>query len=229
MIAHKKEFSLGAGMIVGFAIVLVIIFLPVFNGQNGLNYLDSLYNSISKGSAYYIGGMKEEVTSYGQKNITVSITLPSDAMAKQTAVLYNHNKALVNISGNTLKISGDLGTLLSGCLEDADHLYANNDAEIKGRYGYDAREVLYNWWVSLQAVEKDLQKQKAFKDAKLIASVVKKAIEPSYNYYGIEAQKISDKIGIVLFSLIFYVIYTLWYGFSIMFMFEGWGMELEEH
>jgi hypothetical protein len=23
------------------------------------------------------------------------------------------------------------------------------------------------------------------------------------------------------------VVYTLWYGFAIMFMFEGWGMKLE--
>ncbi len=34
-------------------------------------------------------------------------------------------------------------------------------------------------------------------------------------------------LGIVIFSLIFYVVYTLWYGFAIMFMFEGWGMRLE--
>jgi hypothetical protein len=24
-------------------------------------------------------------------------------------------------------------------------------------------------------------------------------------------------------SLVFYVVYTLWYGFAIMYMFEGWG------
>jgi hypothetical protein len=27
--------------------------------------------------------------------------------------------------------------------------------------------------------------------------------------------------------LIFYVVYTLWYGFAIMYMFEGWGLQLE--
>ena len=229
MIANKKEFSAGTAMLVGFFIVLGIIFMPVFNGHNGLNYLDSLYNSISKGSAYYIGGMKEEVATYGQKHIDVSITLPTEEMAKQAATLYNHNNALVNSSGNQLKVSGDLAMILTGCLDDADDLYANNDVDVQNRYGYHAREVLYNWWVSLHEIEKDLQKQKAFKDAKLIASVVKKAVEPSYNYYGIDAQKISDKLGIVLFSLIFYVIYTLWYGFAIMYMFEGWGMQLEDH
>ena len=229
MITNKKEFSAGAAMMVGFLLVFVIIFMPVFDGQNGLNFLDSLYNSISKGSAYYIPKMKEDVAAHGAKELNVSLSFPIEEMATQSAALFNHAGALVNISGSQLKVSGDLGKILSGCLEDADDLYLNNDADIKNRYGADARHVLYNWWVSLNEMEKDLQRQKAFKDAKIVAAVVQKAVEPSYNYYGIEAQRISDKLGIVLFSLVFYVIYTLWYGFSIMFMFEGWGMQLEDH
>ena len=75
-------------------------------------------------------------------------------------------------------------------------------------------------------MDKDLKKQKKFKEAKVVALVVKKAVESSYNYYKIEPQKIRDRWGVVLFSLIFYVLYTLWYGFAIMFMFEGWGMAL---
>jgi hypothetical protein len=57
--------------------------------------------------------------------------------------------------------------------------------------------------------------------------IKKKAVETAYNYYNIEPQKISDRFGIILLSLVFYVVYTVWYGFSIMFMFEGWGMKLE--
>ena len=63
MIAKKKEFALGAGLLVSFFVILFIFFSPVFNGQNGLDYLDSLYNSISKGSVYYIPKLKEEIAS----------------------------------------------------------------------------------------------------------------------------------------------------------------------
>ena len=52
MIAKKKEFYGGSLMLLAFIAVLFIIFSPIFKGQNGLNYLDALYNSISKGSAY---------------------------------------------------------------------------------------------------------------------------------------------------------------------------------
>ena len=54
MIAEKKTFTKGAIMMVIFIVVLITFFSPVFNGQNGLEYLDDLYNSISKGSAYYL-------------------------------------------------------------------------------------------------------------------------------------------------------------------------------
>ena len=40
MIAHKKEFFGGVAMMAVFVVVLIIIFMPVFGGQNGLNYLE---------------------------------------------------------------------------------------------------------------------------------------------------------------------------------------------
>ena len=78
-------------------------------------------------------------------------------------------------------------------------------------------------------MDKDLKRQKMFEEAKVVTSLKKKAVETSYNYYKIEPQKISDRLWVVVFSLVFYVVYTMWYGFSIMFLFEGWGLQLEDH
>jgi hypothetical protein len=86
---------------------------------------------------------------------------------------------------------------------------------------------LYNWWQVLKGTEKNLKKQNRFKEAGVVDLIVKKAIETSYNYYQIEPQKITDRLGIVILSLVFYVVYTVWYGFAIMFLFEGWGLRLE--
>ena len=131
------------------------------------------------------------------------------------------------IQENTIKVDGDLGKILQACLVDADAMYYNKGAEISGKYGYHEREVLVQWWKSFREMEKDLKRQKQFKEAAAVALVVKKAVEASYNYYGIEPQKITDRMGIVIFSLLFYVVYTLCYGFAFMFIFEGWGMRLE--
>ena len=46
---------------------------------------------------------------------------------------------------------------------------------------------------------------------------------------GIEAQEIKTRWGTVLFSLVFYVLYTIWYGYGIMYIFEGLGFELAAH
>jgi hypothetical protein len=227
MIAKKKEFYGGFGMLIGFFVILIIVFSPVFKGQNGLEYLDSLYNSISKGSAYYIQKVKEETDTFTGNSISVTLNMKNEAQAQQTASLLMKGGALVNVSGSDLKVSGDLGKILENCLTDSDYMYVNDGEKVKGKYGYDEKQVLYNWYTALKAMDKDLKAQKKFKEAKIVALVIKKAVECSYNYYKIEPQKISDRYGIVIFSLIFYVLYTLWYGFAIMFMFEGWGMQLE--
>ena len=227
MIASKKEFYGGFGMLLAFVMVLIIIFMPVFKGQNGLEYLDALYNSISKGSAYYIPKVKEETDRFKGGNVSVTLNITDKKAAEQTALLFKACNAKTVVTGSQIKITGDLGGILENSLADADAMYHNDGKKVSGKYGYDERQALYNWWKALKEMDKDLKKQKKFKEADIVALVVKKAVESSYNYYKIEPQKISDRFGIVILSLLFYVVYTLWYGFSFMFMFEGWGMRLE--
>jgi hypothetical protein len=153
--------------------------------------------------------------------------MADEAQAQQTAALFMKGGALVNVSGTGLKVEGELGKILANCLEDSDSMYINDGQTISSKYGYNERQVMFNWWKALKSMDKGLTKQKEFEAAKVVSQVVNKAVECSYNYYKIEPQKISDRVGIVIFSLVFYVVYTLWYGFSVMYMFEGWGMKLE--
>ena len=227
MIAHKKEFYGGAGMMAVFIVVLIAIFSPIFDGRNGMQYLDALYNSISKGSAYYIPKVKKESDGFKGKSISVTLGMADKSQAEQTAGLFRAGGAKVTVTGPELQVTGDLGKILENCLADADVMYNNEGKKVSGKYGYDERRTLYNWWKAAKAMDKDLKKQQLFKEAKVVSLVIKKAIEPSYNYYQIEPQKISDRVGIIIFSLVFYVVYTLWYGFAVMFLFEGWGMKLE--
>ena len=113
MIANKKTFSIGLAMIVAFIVVLVIFFMPVFNGHNGLNYLDSLYNSISKGSAHFVPKLKEEVRSFDQKAIDVNLTMKSAEQAQQTALLFQKAGAAAEAGGEKLKVSGNMGQIFA--------------------------------------------------------------------------------------------------------------------
>jgi hypothetical protein len=226
MIAKEKEFYTGFGLIIGFVIVLILFFLPFYRGKNGLNYLDNLYNSISKGSAYYIPGVKEETDRFKGDMVNMTLTLANAKQAEQSALLFRAAGAEATVNGAVLKVAGDLGKILGNALADADTMYKNEGQKVAEKYGYDGRLALFNWWKAMQAMDKDLGKQRKFKEAKVVILAQKRAVEASYNYYGVNAQNIGHRWGAVVFSLLFYVVYTLWYGFAIMFMFEGWGLRL---
>ena len=40
MIVDKMKFRAGAGMLAVFAVLLAVMFAPIFDGKNGLQYLD---------------------------------------------------------------------------------------------------------------------------------------------------------------------------------------------
>ena len=227
MIANKKKFTLGLTMLIAFFAVLTLFFTPIFGGLNGLDYLDGLYNSISKGSANYIPKLKDEAKTFSGNNVDLSVAMANPTQAQQTSRLLTKTGAAVSVTDATLKVSGDLGKILDGVLADADAMYKNDGKAVADKYGFGERQALYTWWQAFKAIEKDLNSQKKFKEAKAVANISKKGIEASYNFYRVEPQSIMDRLGVVVFSLVFYVIYTLWYGFAIMFMFEGWGMQLE--
>jgi hypothetical protein len=227
MIEKKKTFYAGLVLIIGFVVVLGIFFAPIWNGQDSLQRLDTLYNSISKGSAYYIPKVKEEADTLKGKKVNLTLELADGEQAEQAALLLEAGEAQVALAGARLNVEGDLGKILANCLSDADAMYHNDGQQVSAKYHYNERLALYNWWQVLKGTEKNLKKQNRFEEAKVVDLIVKKAIETSYNYYQIEPQKISDRLGIVILSLLFYVVYTVWYGFAIMFLFEGWGLRLE--
>ena len=228
MAANKKELVGGVGLMAVFMIVLIMFFMQIIDGKNGLNYLDNLFNSISKGSAYYIPSIKETIgKSETGKEITVKLSYDSAELAKESAALFSKAGATVTEDAEKLSVTGDFGNILMNCLEDSDALFHNKGDVLQDKYGIEGRKVLFNWWTSLKAMKKSFDKQEQFDNGKTVYTVMTRAVECSYNYYKIVPESMSNKLVTVLFSLIFYVVYTMWYGYSILFIFEGWGLKIE--
>jgi len=225
----KKELGIGIFLMVTFIVVMVGIFMPFFDGGNALDYLDNLYNSISKGSAYYIPKVEHQVEDHGSEVVTLNLKMSDSGVAHTTEPLFSKAGATTAIEGNNLMVNGDLETIFSACLDDAESAYHNRSEDLVARYGMKVRPALHAWWLALGAMEKDLNRQKLFAAAQLTHTVQAKTVECAYNYYGIEAQEIKNRWGTVLFSLVFYVLYTVWYGYGIMYIFEGLGFELAAH
>lgn len=222
---ERKKAVLGAVMLLVFAGILTAMFLPILESGNVFEYMDDLFNSISKGSVYYIPALREDMAEFAGRPAEVHLQMSTEQQADQTALLYRSSGAEAVVSGASLKVSGDMGEILQGCLDDADAMYANDGKKIEEKYGYGERLVLFNWYYSLKEFEKELYKKQMFKEAKAVSSVKKKAVGTAYNYYEVEPRRITDRFGTVVFSLVFYVAYTMWYGFAIMYVMEGWGLK----
>lgn len=240
MIDNKKEFNLGLVMVGSFFVVLIIIFQPIFHGHNGLDFFDNLFNSISKGSAYYIPAHLEKSKKFDGEMVDLTVNFSvkkkdkegkeidkSAEFAAQAAKQLTAVGVQASATEKNLKLNGDLGKIFAAILRDADAMYFDKGDEISKLYnGDDAKKVMSCWWETLKWTQRALLKQEKFPEASLCDAISKKAVEPAYNFYGIKGEKIGNQVGLVVGCLVFYVVYTLWYGFAILFLFEGWGMKI---
>ncbi|MDI6889810.1 MAG: hypothetical protein QMC83_02565 [Thermodesulfovibrionales bacterium] len=233
-IKHKGHFTLGVILSLSFLVLLVLIFLPIFpespegKRENGLEYADRMFNRLSKGSSYFIPKLTKGVEDFVGETFSVSIEVDKPEEAEKVAKLFTTAGATVNIEGARLKTEGDLGKTLQAVLKDADAMYHNEGAKVSGLYGYDEKKVMKDWWKALGKIEKVFKKEKKVKELKIVSDVNKKAVETAYNYYGIMPQKVKERAGLMTFLLVFYVVYTMWWGFSVFFLFEGIGLSMKK-
>jgi len=84
------------------------------------------------------------------------------------------------------------------------------------------------WWSMLTKMNKEFQKEKKLAESELVMKVLQRAIEPAYNYYGVIPEKVSGKAFTVIGLLVFYVFYTLWWGYAVFYLFDGIGLTMKK-
>lgn len=228
MSMQRKLKVRGIFMLISFFILLGVIFTPIFPGKtNGLDYMDNLFNMISKGSSYFIPQSVSASEKFAGQSIDVSITMANDELTADTAKLFTAGGAEVNVVGAKMNIKGDVAAIVKSALADADMMFKNDGKPLIDKYGYNSeQQVMFNWWTSFDKISKALAKDSQFDKAKLFDNVRTKAMEPAYNYYGVKIEDWKANLALVLASLAFYVFYTLWYGFGLMYVFEGLGYKI---
>ncbi len=227
LIHNKKVFYQGFALAVAFLAVLYYMFTPSFNGTNAFHASDNLFNSIAKGSTYYIPKVMEGAKTFEGETFETEIFADDSKYIPYATTILEKNGFTVAAAASGIMVSGDLGALMVKATEDSDAMFKNNGQLLVDKYGMDEKQALYVWWKTMNEIKLALDQQKAFPPATFISkNVIKRAIEVGYNFYGIEGQKAADRWGIILFSLVFYVVYTMWWGYSIFFMFEGIGMAM---
>jgi len=224
LIRDKKHFMTGLVMALGFFALFFAIMSPLFDGRNGLEYADDIFNKLSKGSAYFVPGVMKNIDKVAGKQVSVTIKIDKPEDAQRIAGLLTAAGAKAETTDGGVKVDGDLNKLLTSAAKDADYMYKNDGEKVKSAYGYDEKKVLKDWGASLNKIDKALQEKKEFDSAKVVSEVNRRLIETSYNYYKVESQKVTERVGTMAFLLIFYVVYTMWWGFALYHLFEGLGL-----
>jgi len=228
IVKKKKQFVWGLALAASFGVILVLMFSPIFHGENSLQAADRLFNSIAKGSTYYFPGLQERNERYKDSKFEVTLRLADEDMAGKAGKLLVTAGVESAVDGTEVKATGYLGQMVEAALKDSEAMFNNQEEAIAAKYGYPGKEVLYVWWSTFKSLDKEFKKHEMFAEASFLADVVKKGVEVGYNFYGIEPQKASSRASILSFSLVFYVVYTLWWGYAILFLFEGVGMQMKK-
>ena len=243
LIRNKKAFSRGLLLLVSFLIVFIIFFMPVFPPQeggggktNGLVYADHLFNTLSKGSSNFFDPTLQNPDSVDKiaantQGTVIDLEVPFKEASHMTLVQQMLTSAGLeaSIAGTSLKLKGDLYALLKPVLADSLATYNNNLEEVSRRHDNgDGRAVMRAWWHLLNGMVQPMQKAGQNEQASAVKNIITKGIEPSYNFYGITPLRVVDNIPLVAGFLIFYVVYTMWYGFAIFELFEGIGLTMKK-
>ncbi|MCA1742842.1 MAG: hypothetical protein LC631_02680 [Desulfovibrionales bacterium] len=232
----KKEMRKGLILFISFFLVFAAMWAPWYGkddagkGLNAFMAADNLFNSISKGSSYFVDKLTQDNASFtGKTDLDMSIEISEESMLPMLDTVLSQHLQEMQISENKISFKGDLVSLVDEILTDSEALYNNNAQKIMTRYDIkqdDTRAVGYAWYLFLKAMEDKLNNQGDFAQAKHVKEVINRGVEVGYNFYGIEAEQATSKAGILSFSLIFYVVYTLWYGMAIFYLFEGMGLKM---
>jgi hypothetical protein len=226
LVMNKKEFALGTVLSVAFFVFLFAIHtisVISINGKSLVRYTDEMFVSVSKGSVYFIPDLVKSADKYVGKMLDVKIKKNEKA-----AMLFKKVNASVSTENGDLKIKGDLGGILKSVLTDADAVFKGEDGGFYDRYGYGGKEVVLQWWLAFKEIEGEYQKAKKFAGIKPLETVRIKALEPAFNFYGVEATSASQHVWGITGIIGFYVIYTVWWGYAIYFLCEGIGLLLKK-
>lgn len=232
LIHHRGAFVRGLVMISTFFGVCTFLLFPMLhdnygNKLTGLQYADAVFNSLSKGSSYFIPEVKKEVETVKGKEIQANVPLKHELSSGALRVLDTVG-AEASYEDGRLTFKGNLETILLAVTEVGDKLYFNEHKPIELYYHMPALHVSKVWWYILNPSIKDMQRQGKIAEAKVIDQVLRRALEPGNNFYTVDAAKVSEHILLIVGMLAFYILYTLWYGFGIFEFFEGIGLSMHK-
>ena len=123
MLIHAKApFFRGSLMLISFLVLFAALLMPILRDENGkhvtgLEYADNVFNELSKGSSYFIPGVRENLKKVDGKVVTITVKLKKAALAPVAAMaLQTAGATDVSATDGKVTFTGDLGKILTSPL-----------------------------------------------------------------------------------------------------------------
>jgi len=136
IVKNKKHFVWGLMLAASFGVILVLMFSPLFHGENALQAADRLFNSIAKGSTNYFPGLLERNRHFKDTKFEVTLKLADEDMARKASTLMAVAGARSVVDGTEVSASGYLGQVVEAALQDSQAMFHNQEESVAAKYGY---------------------------------------------------------------------------------------------
>jgi uncharacterized protein len=225
LIMNPTKLRIGIVGLGCFAVVLGFGLSPVYNQKNVLHFADNFFNQLAKNSVDYISQGHKKADDFKNKSIDIGIHPREIVDANRLAKVIASNGLEAKIlDDGRVRIRGSLHNLAEAALADANYAFVNYSEKAAEKYQMGLYDVTYCWWNIFDSLTRRYNQENNAAEADFRKFMATKILEPAYNFRGIAAVKFRDNVLPVVLLLGFYVLYTLWYGFSILYIFEGLGI-----
>jgi hypothetical protein len=194
-----------------------------------LTHADNFLNRLAKKSAYCVPEARAKAAKFSGRQVDFGVK-PRDAVDNKGLVklLAAHGIRASQTDDGRVRLSGDLARLSEQALTDADTAFHGNVETLGAGHGMHGHEILYYWWIIFDGLTRRFVQEDSVAEANFTKFVTAKVLEPAYNFRQVRAADGRSAVWGMTGLLGFYVIYTLWYGFSLLFVFEGLGIRATE-
>lgn len=225
IVRNRRKFIKGAVGLATFCVAFCLWFFPLAGNRAGVQLADDLFNQFSKNSAYHISSALKMAEKFRGVAIDISFNPRwPGADRSLTKIIEAQGMSGYSIGDGWVRIKGDLGLLGIAAARDADLFFKGSEKTLEGKYGLPGKDVIYYWWTAFDDLVRRYVQLNRVSEADFAKFMAARVLEPSYNFAGITPKKVTEEAGMISFLLLTYLAYTLWYGFSILYLFEGLGI-----
>jgi uncharacterized membrane protein YfcA len=223
--ARPARLWLGVAGLVSLGLVMVLGFLPLVNGQSALHWADNLFNQLAKSSTNHIAEARQKARRYVGRHIDISVH-PQDMLDGSQVARFVSRAGLEGraIEHGRVRIIGDLGDLSREAIADGELAFHNRTEELSARRGTSSAEAIYCWWIIFDGLTRRYVQENRGEDANFTRFIATKVLEPAYNFRDIEPKRAAEGVRPLALLLVAYIVFAVWYGFSMLYLFEGIGV-----